>query len=92
MLPSGNPRRATVYSTIAPTQPGPAPSGIDPSLWDKLFEGRAMSLDITKPGMGINALRMSATDIPTADYLQASLSRRWNNKSHRKCAYKWWSN
>lgn len=66
-LPSGNPRRATVYGM---SQPGAT------DALDTLLQGRAISVDITKPGVGRSALRVSATDIPTADYLMQGLTRR----------------
>lgn len=78
VLPSGNPRRATLYNPTPSAAMSPTGAGVEESLWDKLFAGRAISLDITKPGLGMKALRMSTTDIPTADYLQAGLTKRWN--------------
>jgi len=66
-LPSGNPRRATVYGMSQP--------GVDNAL-DTLLQGRAISVDITKRGLGRNAMRVSATDIPTAEYLRQGLTRR----------------
>ena len=66
-LPSGNPRRATVYGMSRP--------GSDHPL-DVLLQGRAISVDVTKPGLGTRAMRVSSTDIPTAEYLRQGLTRK----------------